>query len=52
MNDRVDCTYCSLQYITVDDAAKTIASNARCSLLGKIYVEKAYRNVPVHPDDI
>ena len=51
MNDGVDCTYCSLQYITVDDAAKAITSNTRCSLLAKIHVEKAYRNVPVHPDD-
>lgn len=40
-----------MKYTSVDEAACIIAKLGRDSLLAKIDIAHAYRNVPVHPDD-
>ena len=40
-----------MKYTSVDEAACIIAKLGRGSLLAKIDIAHAYRNVPVHPDD-
>ena len=42
---------CSIRYTTVDNAVCRILSQGTNSLLAKIDVEHAYRNVPIHPSD-
>ena len=41
----------SLQYVTVDHAAKIIADFGPHTELAKIDIAHAYRNIPVHPQD-
>ena len=51
VNDGVDEKYCSLHYVSVDDAAKAIVAKGQGSLLAKVDIASAYRNIPIHPDD-
>lgn len=51
VNDGIDTALCSLAYTTVDEAAARILQLGRQTLLAKVDVEAAYRNVPVHPED-
>ena len=51
VNDGVDEKYCSLHYISVDNAAEAVVANGRGALLAKVDIVAAYRNIPVHPDD-
>ncbi len=43
--------FCSLAYTKVDYIIPRILSSGRNTLLAKIDIESAFRNVPVHPDD-
>ena len=43
--------YCSLQYASIDQAVAKLLSSGPGSLMAKIDVEHAYRNITVHPDD-
>ena len=51
MNDGVSKTLSSLVYVSVDRAVERILQLWPGTLLAKVDIECAYRNVPVHPDD-
>ena len=51
VNDGIDTPLGSLTYVRVQDAAEGVLSFGRDSLLAKVDVRSAYRNVPVHPED-
>ena len=51
VNDGIDKELCSLKYASVEDAVQTIWSLGQGTLLAKIDIEHAYRNIPVHTDD-
>ena len=51
VNDGIDKDLSSLQYESVDDAARILTGIGRGALLAKIDIAHAYRNVPVHPSD-
>ena len=50
-NDFVSPTLCSLSYASVDDAAAYVYEAGRGTLLAKLDIKSAYRNIPVHPGD-
>ena len=51
VNDGINPDWCSLSYVTVEDAARRIARLGVGSQLSKVDIKSAYRIVPVHPDD-
>ena len=48
MND-FESSLCSLSYASVDEAASFVTGEG--TLLAKLDIKSAYRNVPVHPED-
>lgn len=51
MNDHVSREFASLHYISVDNVVQRILQSGPGTLLAKIDIRQAYRNVPAHPDD-
>ena len=51
INDGIDKSLCSLQYIKVEEVAKQVFLSGQGTLMGKTDVKSAFRIVPVHPDD-
>ena len=51
MNDGIHPQLCSLEYVTVDQAARRVARYGRSALMAKIDLQAVYRHVPVHPQD-
>lgn len=51
VNDGIDKDVCSLQYESVDDAARILMGLGKGARMAKIDIAHAYRNVPVHPTD-
>ena len=51
VNDGIDATLCSLEYASVEQAAKLVKHLGRGALMGKLDLSSAYRRVPVHPED-
>jgi len=51
VNDGIDPSMCSLSYVSVDDAAREVFRQGQHSLMAKVDIKSAYRNIPVHPDD-
>ena len=51
VNEGVSKHLCSVQYVTVDDAALAAATKGQGVLLAKVDVAHAYRDIPIHPDD-
>ena len=51
VNDGIDRELCSLSYTSVDEVADSTLQIGRGTLLAKVDIRQAYRNVPVHPDD-
>lgn len=51
VSDGVDPNLYSLSYPSVDDAAKRMLALGPRSLMAKEDIARAYRNVPVNPDD-
>lgn len=51
INDRISKDLSSLSYVTVDEAVEQILCLGKGTLLAKVDVKQAYRNVPIHPDD-
>ena len=43
--------WCSLSYVSMQDAAQAIRRFGRGSLMAKVDIKIAYRNVPIHLDD-
>ena len=51
VNDGINPEWCSLSYISVEDAVSIIRRLGQNTLLAKVDIKSAYRMVPVHPDD-
>ena len=51
VNDGIDPTLCSLQYATIDQAVAKIIELGPNTHLAKVDIEKAYRIIPIHPQD-
>ena len=51
VNDGIAPALCSLEYISVDEAARMMARCGRGALMAKTDLKSAYRHVPVHPAD-
>ena len=51
MNDGINPEWCSLSYISVEDAVSIIHRLGQNTLLAKVDIKSTYRIVPVHPDD-
>ena len=50
-NDAIGSDICSLRYASLDDAAAMVRRLGTGTLLAKLDLKKAYRMIPVHPDD-
>ena len=51
VNSGISRDFCSLHYASIDDAIKFVRELGPGSLPAKLDLKKAYRMVPVHPDD-
>ena len=51
VNDGIAKELCSLAYTSVDEVVACILKQGKGSLLAKMDLKQAYRNVPVHPQD-
>ena len=51
VNDGIDKSWCSMRYASVDDAVNRILATGPGTLLAKMDIEHAYRNIPIHPSD-
>ena len=51
INDGIDRDLCSLTYVTVDRAVEQIIKLGRGTLMAKVDIKQAYRNIPIHPED-
>ena len=51
VNDGIDKSLCSLQYVKVEDVAKQVWLSGKGTLMAKTDIKSAFRIVPVHPDD-
>ena len=51
VKDGIPKYFCSMSYISVDDAVKGVMELGRGTLLAKIDPKNAFRMVPVHPAD-
>ena len=51
VNDGIDPTLCSLEYVTVDVVAKVAVQLGKGAFLSKVDIRSAYRTIPVHHDD-
>ena len=51
VNDGVYEHLCSLKYASVEDALWVIARLGRGTLMAKVDIRKAYRNIPIYPPD-
>ena len=51
VNDGISKELASLSYVSVDDVVAGILQRGRGTLLAKMDIRQAYRNVPIHPSD-
>ena len=51
VNDGIDPSLCSLEYATVDQAARLTRGAGPGALMSQLDLSSAYRRVPVHADD-
>ena len=51
VNDGISESRCSLLYVSVEEAARTVLELERGTRMAKVDIRNAYRNIPVHPDD-
>ena len=51
VNDGIDPQLCSLSYVSVDDAVRTVWRLGVGTVLAKFDLDSAYRQIPVHPQD-
>ena len=51
VNDGIPAERCSLDYVSVDQAARLVMKCGKGALMAKTDLQSAYRHVPVHPDD-
>lgn len=51
VNDGIQKELASLAYLSVDDVVAEVVRRGRGTLIAKMDVKQAYRNIPVHPQD-
>ena len=51
VNDGIRGEWCSLTYVSVDDAVEAVRQRGPGTMLAKVDIRSAYRIVPVHPED-
>ena len=51
VSDDINPEWCSMSYVTVEDAAKIVTCLGRRTQLAKVDIKSAYRIIPVHPED-
>lgn len=51
VNDGIVENRCSLSYVGVEEAAREILRQGPGTLMAKVDIKSAYRNIPIHPDD-
>ena len=51
-NEGIATDLCSLSYVRVDEAARLLLQLGPGALMAKLDLESAYRQIPVHPDDL
>ena len=51
MNEGVQKDLATLSYMSVDDVMAEVLKKGKGTLLAKVDVKQAYRNIPVHPKD-
>ncbi len=51
VNDGVYERFCSMQYVSVENAIQLVVKQGPGALMAKIDIKSAYRNVPIHSDD-
>ena len=49
VNEGIDEAPSALSYVGVGDAVRGITSFGRGTLLAKVYIKSAYRNIPIYP---
>ena len=49
--DGIRGEWCSLTYVSVDDAVEAVRQRGPGTMLAKVDIRSAYRIVPVHPED-
>lgn len=51
VNDGISKDLASLSYVSVDDVVVGIIQRGSGTLLAKMDIRQAYRNIPIHPSD-
>ena len=51
VNDGIARSFCSLSYMSIDDVVQQVLHHGRGTMLAKIDIESAFRNIPVHAHD-
>ena len=51
VNDGISKELASLSYVSVDEVVAQICKVGKGAMMAKMDIKRAYRNVPVHPDD-
>ncbi len=51
VNDGIDSRLTSLSYVGMKEAVEEIRRLGKGALLAKVDIKRAYKNIPVHPDD-
>ena len=51
VNDGIQKDLASLAYVSVDDVVAEVVRRGRGTLIAKMDIKQAYRNIPVHPQD-
>ena len=51
VNDGISKELASLSYVSVDEVAMAVLQLGQGTMLAKMDVKQAYRNIPVHPED-
>ena len=51
VNDGINPDWCSMSYVTVEQASKIVTQMGRRTQLAKVDIKSAYRIIPIHPED-
>lgn len=51
VNDGIEKELTSLSYVSVDDVVAQVLRRGRGTMMAKMDIKRAYRNIPVHPND-
>ena len=51
VNDGISKELATLSYVSVDEVVEGILQHGKCTMMAKMDIRQAYRNIPVHPCD-